>query len=224
MGYEEGSGKDDFVRLLIKRGAKADIVNDVLETTALHEAALKGDPDLLKLVLLGVSDINIQNGDGSTALHIITEALLDADEEAIDSLIDCIGILLLFPGIKVNEEDMKGEATPLKYAADAGNAKAVELLLDFGADVQSSTNGGVRIADIILQNIPDFDPNKFNKVAKGRPLKKRALIEGAVPTIFGKTKSGNNLKVSLHASHSPRRSFATFPVVIQIVTNHPIPT
>ena len=56
-------------------------------------------------------------------------------------------------------------------AAEAGNAKAVELLLDFGADVQSSTNGGVRIADIIFQNIPDFDPNKFNKVAKGRPLK-----------------------------------------------------
>ena len=68
-----------------------------------------------------------------------TEGLIDSDEEIIDKLIECIGVLLQYPGIEINSEDMKGEATPLFYAASAGNEKAVDLLLAFGAAAAVTT-------------------------------------------------------------------------------------
>ena len=76
----------------------------------------------------------------------------------------------MHPGIEINSEDMKGEDTPLFYAATAGNEKAVDLLLSFGADAHNN-NTGETICDVIRQNIPNFDPVKFNKTRKGRPIK-----------------------------------------------------
>ena len=42
---------------------------------------------------------------------------------------------------QVNAEDMKGEATPLYYAAMAGSEPAVDLLLLYGGDAQNSNSG-----------------------------------------------------------------------------------
>ena len=42
---------------------------------------------------------------------------------------------------QVNAEDMKGEATPLYYAALAGSEPAVDLLLLYGGDAQNSNSG-----------------------------------------------------------------------------------
>eukprot|EP00092_Neocalanus_flemingeri_P015698 GFUD01016992.1.p1 GENE.GFUD01016992.1~~GFUD01016992.1.p1 ORF type:complete len:970 (+),score=249.34 GFUD01016992.1:268-3177(+) len=170
MAIEEATGKDDFVGALIAGGAKADLRNTILETVPFHDAVRNNDPELLKLVLRSVSNINIQDGEGSSALHLATESLIDSDEENIDKLIECIGILLQFPGIEINTEDMKGEATPLYYAANAGNEKVVDLLLSFGADAHNN-NTGETISHLIRQNIPNFDPVKFNKTRKGRPIK-----------------------------------------------------
>ena len=41
----------------------------------------------------------------------------------------------------MNAEDMKGEATPLYYAAMAGSEPAVDLLLLYGGDAQNSNSG-----------------------------------------------------------------------------------
>ena len=80
MAVEEAAGQDDFVRVLISAGAKPDTRNPVLETIPFHEAVRKHDPELLKLLVRNVRDINIQDGCGSTALHIATEELIDADQ------------------------------------------------------------------------------------------------------------------------------------------------
>ena len=80
MAVEEGVGQDDFVRILISAGAQPDKRNPVLETIPFHEAVRKHDPELLKLLVRNVRDINIQDGCGSTALHIATEELIDADQ------------------------------------------------------------------------------------------------------------------------------------------------
>ena len=42
---------------------------------------------------------------------------------------------------QVNAEDMKGEATPLYYAALAACEPAVDLLLLYGGDAQNSNTG-----------------------------------------------------------------------------------
>ena len=80
MAVEEAAGQDDFVRVLISAGARPDTRNPVLETIPFHEAVRKHDPELLKLLIRNVRDINIQDGCGSTALHIATEELIDADQ------------------------------------------------------------------------------------------------------------------------------------------------
>ena len=80
LAVEEGVGQDDFVRILISAGAQPDKRNPVLETIPSHEAVRKHDPELLKLLVRNVRDINIQDGCGSTALHIATEELIDADQ------------------------------------------------------------------------------------------------------------------------------------------------
>ena len=77
---EEAVGQDDFVRVLVSAGARPDLRNPVLETVPFHEAVRRHDPGLLKLLVRNVRDINIQDGCGSTALHMTTEEMIDADQ------------------------------------------------------------------------------------------------------------------------------------------------
>ena len=58
MAIEEATGKDEFVIALIKESAKADLKNTILETVPFHDAIRNNDPELLKLVLRSVSNIN----------------------------------------------------------------------------------------------------------------------------------------------------------------------
>ena len=126
-------GEDAFVSVLMSAGARPDQRNPVLETIPFHEAVRRHDPGLLKLLVSGVRDINIQDGCGSSALHIAAEELIEADQEAADKLLECIGLLLQVPGVDVNAEDMKGETTALQYCAMAGSVAGVDLLLSYGA-------------------------------------------------------------------------------------------
>ena len=87
IAVEDGVGNDDFVRILIAAGARPDLRNPVLETIPFHEAVKKHDPELLKWLIKNVRDINIQDGCGSTALHIATEELIDADQVSTSSFL-----------------------------------------------------------------------------------------------------------------------------------------
>ena len=106
---------------LLAVGARADTRNAVLESVVFHGAVARADPALLKLLLRGVTDVNIQDGEGSSALHVCMESLLEADQETADRLVECAGLLVQQPGVELDTEDMKGEAVPLYYAALAGN-------------------------------------------------------------------------------------------------------
>merc|ERR1719228_2081440 len=58
MAIEEATGKDEFVSALITLGAKADVKNSILETIPFHDVIRNPDPELLKLLLRSVSNIN----------------------------------------------------------------------------------------------------------------------------------------------------------------------
>jgi len=167
---EEAEGRDIFLLALVKAGGRTDLRNQILENVPFHEAIRKQDPALLKVCLIGVKDINVQDGEGSTALHIATEGLLGAEESEADNLVDIINILLQVPGVLIDCEDMKGECTPLYYAATAASERAVALLLAQGAN-HNNNNSGEKIQDIIRQNIPGFDVSSLPKVTGGRPVK-----------------------------------------------------
>ena len=78
---------------------------------------------------------------------------------------ECVGLLLQCEGIEVNAEDMKGEATPLQYAALAGHEAAVDLLLSYGASC------GPEIQTVLREKLPHLDPVWFSTARTARPLK-----------------------------------------------------
>jgi len=170
VALEAARGKDEFVEALLGARARVDLQDPVLETIPFHGVVRRGDSALLTTLLPAIRDPNVQDGEGSSALHVVTEALVEAEEEQRRRLLDCLTLLLQLPGIEVNAEDMKGEATPLYYAAEAGCEGAVDLLLAFGGDAQSSGTGE-RVAEVVARNLPQFDLHRLNKVGRGRPLK-----------------------------------------------------
>ena len=155
----------------------------------------KCDLGLLECCLPHIGSPNVQDGEGLTPLHCLAEQLQEADEPARATLLRMARALLeRCPGVEVNAEDLRGQLTPLYYAASAGSADAVRMLLDHGADPnvqvgrsgQSSENQdcshvfswvalqieGSSIREVIEENIgKDFDFLAYaNKVGDLRQL------------------------------------------------------
>ena len=165
LALEEAEGEDKFVGALMSAGARPDIRHPVLEIVPFHLAVRKHDPSLLKLLVPGVRDINIQDSQGSTALHLAAEELGEVEPEGREKLLEILGLLLLLPGLEINAEDLRSETTALHYAAMAGCEEAVDLLLSYGASCGEETKQEIR------DNIPTFDPLKFSQARTGRPVK-----------------------------------------------------
>ena len=105
----------------------------------------KGDPGLLDSCLPYLSRPNVQDGEGLTPLHAAMEQLQEADEPGRVNVVRMARAFLeRCPGVEVNAEDLRGQLTPLYYAASAGSTEAVKMLLEHGAnpDVQVGTLAG----------------------------------------------------------------------------------
>jgi ankyrin repeat protein len=86
------------------------------------DAAMKGDKTALKTLIQQKSDVNAQQGDGSTAVQW---AAYRNDPEMADMLISA--------GANVKTPNREG-MTPLALASMAGNAPLIEKLIKAGAD------------------------------------------------------------------------------------------
>lgn len=124
-----GNAQPDLVRLLMSRGASAEVPN-AAGGTALMLASQLGAVDEVKLMCEHSADVNWQNANGASALH--TAAAYNMPE-VLSLLLNAAGIL--------NQQTYDG-FTPLMSAASAGADKCVRLLLDAGAstDVRNSEN------------------------------------------------------------------------------------
>lgn len=134
----------------------------------LHSAAQSGDLQQVQTLLAGGADANATDADGSTALHLaafnghleVVQALLaaGADVNAQDAQgwtpifkaahnaeLDCgfapIVQLLVDAGADVNHRIFYG-LTPLMLAAGGGEAAVCEVLLNAGAEVKATNEGG----------------------------------------------------------------------------------
>ncbi len=121
----------------------------------LHEAARRGDADLIiKLVQDGL-DVNQPNLEGKTPLMIAA----GSDQNGLT-----VTKLLLTQGARVNETDQYGN-TALIYASQAGNLDIVKELVAAGADASIRNKSGATALDFAegdehfhvteyLQNVP----------------------------------------------------------------------
>src|SRR5215468_6447988 len=91
--------------------------------TRLSEAAMNGDKNTVRTLLQQKVDVNVAQGDGTTALH--WAAYRDDVEMAQ---------LLIKAGADVKAATRVGSMTPLFMAAKNGNAAMIQLLLTAGAD------------------------------------------------------------------------------------------
>jgi hypothetical protein len=150
----------DFIKVVKSvRRYKIDIniQPDSTKNTFLHQAVLNKSKNQVDLLLDHGADVNIQNAEGDTPMHLATIAGLQE-----------ICHMILINGYSVNIKNADGE-TALHNAALVGLVKICSLLLREGADVNSQDSylstplhtavnrGYIDIAEILLNRGADIN-------------------------------------------------------------------
>jgi ankyrin repeat protein len=102
--------------------------------TRLSEAAMDGDRGAVLSLLTQNVDVNIPQGDGSTALHWVA---YHGDLELTRALLKA--------GAHVNAMTRIDAKTPLYMAAQNGNAAVIEELLEAGASAREANKNGTTV-------------------------------------------------------------------------------
>lgn len=98
----------------------------------MHEAALKGHVDVVKVLLARQAKVDAANDSGATPLH----------DAATTGKLE-IARMLIGKGAPVNLKDKETGATPLHQAASWGHLEVVELLLEKGAELNAANKEGL---------------------------------------------------------------------------------
>ena len=96
------------------------------------QAAMRGDEDAVRALLMEGADVNAAQGDGMTALHWAAQR---GDNG--------IAGMLVYAGANLEATTRIGAYTPLHVASKAGSAEVVQLLLTYGSnpDITTVTTG-----------------------------------------------------------------------------------
>ncbi|KAG2178749.1 hypothetical protein INT43_001595, partial [Umbelopsis isabellina] len=123
-------GSLESANVLIETGLVSfQYVDDINERSCLHEAAMSGQLDLLKLCVDRGASVRNADVYGRTALHYATMSGYDICTD-----------YLLGQGAIVNVNDHDG-FTPLLYAIINGHTRCVEILLEKGASAEPHQDG-----------------------------------------------------------------------------------
>ncbi|KAJ5090296.1 hypothetical protein N7532_008980 [Penicillium argentinense] len=126
LHYAARGGHESVTRLLLERGA--DVAALTIEReTALHYAVPSRNEAVVKLLLEKGVDLEATSSTGHTALF----SVFDVESSCSESILD----LLLAKGANVAVSEPSRHLTPLHFAAQDGNERAVRSLLANGADV-----------------------------------------------------------------------------------------
>ncbi len=113
----------------------------VSDVTALRLAVINENVEMVKILLNKGADVNAQDKDGNTLLHLLNRENLE------------IAKLLIKHGFKINKKNNKGE-TPLFTIVRSGNKKLIEFLILSGADPFIKNNKGFSTYDIVKLSYP----------------------------------------------------------------------
>jgi ankyrin repeat protein len=145
-------GQAEAARTIIDvSGAKLDLA-DASGNQALHLAALRGDLDLTRLLLLAGAATEARNHEGMTALSVASSVRHDDEVAGVGHA--AVVRLLLAGRADIEAGDSKG-ATPLMIAAAAGNAPLVKLLLQKGAKVDAVDTTGLSALELAMRGAHD---------------------------------------------------------------------
>ena len=128
------AGDAEKINALLATGANAATTDEAGETALMH-AAHAGHVDAVKALIAAGADVTAKSPQGWTAL---AKAAYNGDTER--GYVEVIEVLHE-AGAAVDEPIFFG-ITPLMLAAGGGDASVVEWLINHGADVQASNEGG----------------------------------------------------------------------------------
>ena len=149
-------GDIDLACSLLSRGADSTALS-TMGKNPLHEAAMRGRGDIVRLLLEHNVDVNLPTVDHKTPLSIASS--VGSSE---------VARILIQKGANVNPRTMN-DWIPLKEAADNGHLDVVRLLIDNGADVDfpsdegqtplhsAAHNGHLDVVKLLLESGADFN-------------------------------------------------------------------
>lgn len=105
-------------------------LQDSMDRTALHLAAWKGSPELVKLLIQSKASTSIKARDNFSALHFAVQS----------GSLECCSLLIANNPKLLKESISKGKKKPLHLAAVKNNFEICQLLLDKGADPTAVTS------------------------------------------------------------------------------------
>jgi ankyrin repeat protein len=120
-------GDADTIRLLLEAGADPNIRNDAGATALLWAV---DDLEKTRLLLKAGADANARSSDGRTPLLAATGRV--GSVEVVKFLLDHEG------NPSATAHSYRGPTTPLRQAADLGDAVVVKMLVERGAEVKST--------------------------------------------------------------------------------------
>ncbi len=134
-------GDTKKVKQLLRFGVNVNARGEEGNSALMDVEHCKGDSDpsrveLVELLITNGAAVNLQSGDGSTALMY---AARNGDTQAVN--------VLLRNGALVNLADKEGETALMKAAASSCNEETVRALLSAGADLNARDHKGRNALD-----------------------------------------------------------------------------
>jgi serine/threonine-protein phosphatase 6 regulatory ankyrin repeat subunit A len=157
--YAARGGQEGVTRLLLERGADVAALT-IGRETALHYAVPSRNEAIVKLLLEKGVDLEATSSTGHTALF----SVFDVESSCSESILN----LLLANGANVNVSEPSRHLTPLYFAAQDGNERAVRSLLANGANVMDR--------DYLGHTAPHIAAESGNEAVVRMLLKKEAEV------------------------------------------------
>ncbi|MBI3583277.1 MAG: ankyrin repeat domain-containing protein [Nitrospinae bacterium] len=178
------NGQKACIQKLVEKGATIDEKNGIGET-ALIIASRSGYKDIVELLIKNAADVNLKTNDGNTAF---TFASYNGHVEVVD-ILKKSGVVpikyqdpeilkaaffgdvntlraLLKKGVSPNTTSIVGGETPLMYAIGRNHIECIELLLEFGADVNRKDSNGHTAIDVAKNK-----PNMLDRLCEKYTIK-----------------------------------------------------
>ena len=133
-----------FIQPLLDAGAEVNDLNVARKMSCIHLAVRSSRPEILELLLRFGANVNIRDGSGKTAMHIlISQWTKDGLEDTRWPYFD---LLISHPATDINAQD-NDEITPLELAVRKDLINVVRKLLQAGATLTQHVREAMEVCD-----------------------------------------------------------------------------